>query len=112
MDKDRMPIDESARLAVLRRYRILDTAPEQRFDDLTTLASYICAAPIALITLVDDTRQWFKSRVGMSVSETDRSLSFCAYAMRQRGLFVVPDATKDARFRDNPMVTGDPNIRF
>jgi len=107
-----MPIDETARLAALRKYRILDTVPEQQFDDLTTLASHICGAPIALITLVDDTRQWFKSRIGVSVTETDRSLSFCSHAMAQPGLFIVPDATEDARFRDNPMVTGEPNVRF
>lgn len=107
-----MSSDETARLAALGRYRILDTDPEQQFDDLTALASHICGAPIALITLVDEHRQWFKSRVGTTVTETDRSVSFCAHAMLQRGLFVVPDATKDARFRDNPFVTGDFNLRF
>lgn len=104
--------DEYARLTVLRRYRILDTEPEQRFDDLTMLASQVCATPIALITLVDADRQWFKSKVGTDVSETARSVSFCAHAMRQRSLFIIPDACQDPRFRDNPMVTGEPHIRF
>lgn len=107
-----MSTDETARLAALRAYRILDTAPEQQFDDLTMLASHICGAPIALITLVDASRQWFKSRVGVSLAETDRSISFCAHAMHHPDLFIVPDATKDPRFRDNPMVTGEPGIRF
>jgi anti-sigma regulatory factor (Ser/Thr protein kinase) len=107
-----IPNDETARLAALRRYRILDTEPEQRFDDLTTLASQVCGAPIALITLVDDRRQWFKSRVGTTLNETSRSISFCAHAMGQRELLIIPDARKDDRFRDNPMVTGEPNIRF
>ena len=99
--------DEYARLAALRRYRILDTEPEQRFDDLTMLASQVCAAPIALITLVDADRQWFKSKVGTHVAETARSISFCAHAMRQRSLFVIPDAREDPRFRDSPLVTGE-----
>ena len=99
--------EEYARLAALRRYRILDTEPEQQFDDLTMLASQVCAAPIALITLVDADRQWFKSKVGTHVAETARSISFCARAMRQRSLFVIPDAREDPRFRDNPMVTGE-----
>lgn len=107
-----MANDETARLAALRRYRILDTDPEQQFDDLTMLASQVCGAPIALITLVDAYRQWFKSRVGTTTTETSRSVSFCAHAMLQRGLFVIPDAREDARFRDNPLVIGDMNLRF
>ena len=106
------PHDEEARLAALRRYRILDTAPEQRFDDLALLASQICGAPMALITLVDAERQWFKARVGMNGSETPRSISFCAHAMMQPDCFLIPDALEDVRFRDNPLVTGDPHIRF
>src|SRR5688572_7979124 len=106
------PQDEEARLAALRRYRILDTAPEQRFDDLALLASQICGAPMALITLVDADRQWFKSRVGVDTSETPRSISFCAHAMMQSDIFLIPDTLEDARFRDNPLVTGDPHIRF
>ena len=105
-------MDEAARLASLRHYRILDTEPEQAFDDLTLLASHICGTPIALITLVDADRQWFKSRIGMSVSETARSIAFCARAIEQSDITVVPDALDDARFRENPMVVGEPGIRF
>jgi anti-sigma regulatory factor (Ser/Thr protein kinase) len=104
--------DESARLAALHRYRILDTEPERGFDDLTLLASYICGTPIALITLVDEDRQWFKSRVGLSVRETSRSISFCTHAIEQKDLYVVPDAATDERFRDNPLVQGEPKVRF
>jgi anti-sigma regulatory factor (Ser/Thr protein kinase) len=104
--------DEHARLAALRRYRILDTDPERAFDDLTLLASRVCGTPIALITLIDADRQWFKSRVGLSLTETSRSISFCAHAIEQTGLFVVPDALQDQTFRNNPSVTGDPHIRF
>jgi anti-sigma regulatory factor (Ser/Thr protein kinase) len=104
--------DEAARLAALRRYRILDTEPERAFDDMALLASQICATPIALITLIDTDRQWFKSRVGLSLRETSRSVAFCAHAIQQPDLFVVPDAMGDARFRNNPLVTSDPHIRF
>lgn len=107
-----MATDEQARLAALRRYRILDTVPEQRFDDLTMLASQICETPISLISLIDSDRQWFKSRVGLDLAETERSVAFCAHAILQRDLLIVPDAADDARFRDNPLVTGTPNIRF
>lgn len=104
--------DESARLNALRRYRILDTDPEQAFDDLTLLASQICGTPIALISLIDEDRQWFKSRLGVDVIETSRSVSFCAHAIQYPGLFVIPDARDDERFRDNPFVQGDEGIRF
>jgi anti-sigma regulatory factor (Ser/Thr protein kinase) len=107
-----MPGDETARLAALARYRILDTAPEQAFDDLTLLASQICGTPIALLTLVDADRQWFKSRVGVSLTETSRSIAFCADAIQGTGLFTIPDALGDARFRSNPLVAGEPRIRF
>jgi anti-sigma regulatory factor (Ser/Thr protein kinase) len=107
-----MEPDEGARLAALRRYRILDTKPEQAFDDLTLLASAICGTPIALITLIDADRQWFKSKVGVTVNETSRSVAFCAEAIRHDNLFVVNDAALDPRFRDNPMVVGDPHVRF
>jgi anti-sigma regulatory factor (Ser/Thr protein kinase) len=103
---------EPARLAALQRYRILDTEPERAFDDLTLLASRICGTPMALITLVDTDRQWFKSRIGFSVSETSRAVSFCTHAIEQRDLFIVPDACADATLRDSPLVTGDPHIRF
>jgi anti-sigma regulatory factor (Ser/Thr protein kinase) len=104
--------DETARLAALREYRILDTEPERAFDDLALLASQICQTPIALITLVDADRQWFKARTGLAVTQTPRAVSFCAHAIQQRDLFIVPDTRNDERFRDNPFVTGGPFVRF
>jgi two-component system, cell cycle sensor histidine kinase and response regulator CckA len=106
------PPNEAQRLERLRRYDVLDTAPEQALDDLTTLAAHICGAPIALISLIDEHRQWFKSRVGLTVTETPRDVSFCAHGILQSDVFIVPDATCDARFVENPLVTGDPHIRF
>jgi anti-sigma regulatory factor (Ser/Thr protein kinase) len=107
-----MPENEAARLEALHRYRILDTEPERSFDDLTLLASHICGTPMALISLVDADRQWFKSRIGIPFSETARAVSFCAHAINHRDLFIVPDARHDERFRDNPFVTGETQIRF
>jgi len=107
-----MIANEAARLRALRAYHILDTDPEQVFDDLTLLASQVCGTPIALITLVDENRQWFKSKIGTDVQETARNISFCAHAIEQPGLFVVPDTLSDGRFRDNPMVVNEPHIRF
>ncbi len=107
-----MVTGEAGRLKALRNYRILDTDPEQAFDDLTLLASQVCGTPIALISLVDENRQWFKSRVGVQEHETSRSVSFCAHAIQQPGLFIVSDTLTDARFRDNPLVRDDPHIRF
>jgi GAF domain-containing protein len=109
---DLTPQTEKKRLKVLWQYEVLDTVPEELFDDLTELAARICEAPIALISLVDENRQWFKSKVGTTVSETSRDVSFCAYAIKQSGLFVVPDATQDERFANNPLVVSDPKIRF
>ena len=104
--------DETARLAALRQYRILDTEPERAFDDLVLLASYVCETPMALITLVDAERQWFKARLGIAAAETPRAISFCSHAIQQNELFIVPDAREDERFRNNPFVTGGPFVRF
>jgi len=103
---------ENIRLEALRSYQILDSAAEESFDDITHLASQICDTPIALISLVDTHRQWFKSRVGLDVCETDRELSFCAHNLTGNELLIVPDASEDDRFRSNALVTGDPYIRF
>lgn len=107
-----VPANEARRLKVLWQYEVLDTVPEEVFDDLVELASAVCDAPIALISLVDESRQWFKAKVGLSTNETSRDVSFCAHAIMQPGLFIVPDATKDQRFADNPLVIAEPRIRF
>ncbi|MCA1567964.1 MAG: PAS domain S-box protein [Acidobacteria bacterium] len=107
-----LPGNEGARIEALRRYDILDTVPEQAFDDLTLLAAQICEAPVALISFVDARRQWFKSRVGFASAETSREGSFCSWAITQPDLFIVPDALQDERFATNHLVTGEPPIRF
>ena len=104
--------DEVRRIGVLWNYGVLDTPPEQALDDLTALAAQICGAPIALISLIDEHRQWFKAKVGWEIAETPRDISFCGHAVHQRDLFIVPDARHDERFWDNPLVTGEPHIRF
>jgi len=104
--------NEAKRLKVLWQYDVLDSVPEEVFDDLTELAARICEAPIALISLVDENRQWFKSKVGVTIQETSRDISFCGHAIKQDDLFIVSDATKDLRFAHNPLVTSDPKIRF
>ena len=107
------PHNETARLAELQALNILDTLPERAYDDITYLAARLCQAPIALISLVDGQRQWFKSRVGLDVTETPRSLAFCAHAIVDPGqMLVVNNALDDVRFAQNPLVTGDPSIRF
>ncbi len=106
------PSHERQRLKVLWQYDVLDTVPEEVFDELTELAARICGAPMAMISLVDEDRQWFKARVGIALRETPRDIAFCSHAIQQSGLFIVPDAAKDARFADNPLVTGEPHIRF
>lgn len=107
-----VPINEIERLAALKRSKLLDTTAEEAFDDFTKLASQICDTPIALITLLDHTRQWFKSNIGLNVTETPREVSFCGHAILGNKLFEIPDALKDERFRTNPLVTSQPQIRF
>ena len=106
------PDNEAARLEALRRYRLLDTAPEAAFDDIAALAAYVCQTPIALVVLLDEKRQWFKSRHGLGVTETPREYAFCAYTILTDRPMIVEDAMADARFVDNPLVTGEPLIRF
>lgn len=107
-----IPVDEASRLDALRSLNILDTAAEERFDRLTRLAKRAFGVPIALVSLVDANRQWFKSCQGLSVSETPRHVSFCGHAILSREVLVVPDALLDERFHDNPLVLGEPKIRF
>ncbi len=107
-----LPRNESARLEALRQYEILDTAPEEVFDDITRMAAYICQTPIAVISLIDRDRQWFKARLGLGPAETSRDCAFCAHAILEETPTVVPDALADLRFADNPLVTSEPYIRL
>ncbi|MBA2935428.1 response regulator [Sphingomonas sp. CGMCC 1.13654] len=104
--------DEAARLAALRDLGLLDTGPESGFDDLVEVARVLAGTPVALVSLIDAERQWFKARVGLDAAETPRSVAFCDHAIRGHDVLVVPDATRDPRFANNPLVTGDPFIRF
>ena len=105
--------EEQKRLAALRSLKMMDTSQEAAYDDITRLAASVCDTPIALISLVDDQRQWFKSSVGLHATETPKELAFCAHAIETPGdVFVVPDASVDERFASNALVTGDPYIRF
>ena len=113
MYKPQIPNNEDRRLKALDTYKILDTLPEEEYDALTKIAAEICGTPIALVTLVDDTRQWFKSHHGLNATETPRDLAFCAHTINTPDeLFIIPDATKDKRFYDNPLTTDDPHVIF
>lgn len=107
-----IPADDEQRLQALQELLILDTPPEERFDRVVAFAADEFDVPIALVSLVDRNRQWFKSRVGLAVCETARDISFCGHALVQDGIFVIPDALADPRFADNPLVLGEPHIRF
>lgn len=112
MEPPPTPLDEQRRLAALHRYDVLDTPSEAVFDRLTRVAATVLGTPIALVSLIDVDRQWFKSRVGLSAEETPRAISFCGHAINGPGVMIVPDALSDVRFADNPLVTGPPDIRF
>ena len=112
MQPPRYPANEATRLHMLRSLRILDTKPEERFDRITRIAKRLFGVSIAVVSLIDAERQWFKSRQGLDACETSRDISFCGHAILGTTLFVVPDALLDERFRDNPLVTDGPKIRF
>ncbi|RYG40356.1 MAG: GAF domain-containing protein [Chitinophagaceae bacterium] len=107
-----IPENEEARLKTLHNYQILNSLAEDEFDRITELASLICGMPISLVSLIDEKRQWFKSKFGLDISETDRKLAFCQYTIMGDCLLEVNDATKDERFKNNALVTGEPDIRF
>jgi GAF domain-containing protein len=105
--------DEATRMVVLREYGVLDSLPEADFDDIAFLASYVCGTPMALVSLVDENRQWFKAKLGTEIAETSRDVAFCAHAILEPDeIFVIPDALDDPRFTNNPLVRGEPHIRF
>ncbi len=112
MKEAKLPKNENERLQALKELEILDTLEEQAYDDLTKLAALICDVPIALVSLVDKERQWFKSNYGLAAKETDRSLAFCAHAILDDDIFYIPDSEKDDRFKDNPLVKGEPHVKF
>ncbi|MEX1669228.1 GAF domain-containing protein [Zhongshania guokunii] len=112
MKTPELPVNEKSRLAALSALNILDTPPEDRFDRLTLMTKQTLKVPVAVISLIDENRQWFKSCVGLDVSETPRDISFCGHAIHGDDIFIIPDATKDERFADNPLVENEPKIRF
>lgn len=112
MIEPKTPSNEEARLAALRALDLLDSKPEREFDDIVELARALFGVPIALVSLVDAHRQWFKARAGLDATETPRDVSFCGHAINRDEALIVPDATEDPRFHDNPLVTGGPEIRF
>jgi len=112
MQKPEIPSDEQIRLETLRSLDILDTPAEEQFDRLTRTAKRLFGVPIALVSLVDENRQWFKSCMGLNTRETSRDISFCGHAILGNGVFIIPDALADERFSDNPLVLNEPNIRF
>ena len=112
MKRPGIPQDEQVRLEALRSLGVLDTPSEEQFDRLTRMAKRLFGVPIALVSLVDENRQWFKSRIGLDVTETPRDISFCGHAILGNDLFIIPNAIQDERFADNPLVVNDPNIRF
>ncbi len=112
MERAAKPLLESERIAALRAFEVLDTAPEPAYDDIVAIAAELCDTPIALISLVDDDRQWFKAKVGLDATQTSRDVAFCAHAILDDCALVIPDATLDPRFADNPLVTEEPHVRF
>lgn len=112
MASNPLPQNEDQRLKALQSYDVMDTIGEEAFDRITQLASVICGVPIALVSLIDENRQWFKSKVGLDVPETPRDISFCQHAIMGQEIFEIENALEDERFKENPLVQGFPNIRF
>ncbi len=112
MNKPPIPVNEIERLDSIERLVIMDTSPEQEYDDIVQLASLLAGTPISLISLVDADRQWFKAKVGVDESETDRDIAFCAHAILSSGPMIIENLMEDRRFVDNPLVLNDPNVRF
>jgi len=107
-----LSVEESERLAALYKYGVLDTEFEERFDRLTRIAGAVFGTPIVLISLVDKDRQWFKSALGLEIRQTARDISFCTHAIQGTEVFIVRDSLEDNRFKQNPLVTGNPHVRF
>lgn len=112
MQTPKIPENERERLAVLKQYAVLDTPPDPELDAITRLIAHICGTPAALVSLIDEERQWFKSNLGIAVPSTPRDISVCGHAINSDGLFVIPDLSQDPRFVDNPLIVNDPRLRF